>query len=430
MIKKAFLALSALVSAFGTMQGADTKWFTDARFGMFVHFGASSVLGQGEWVMYGRSIPRDKYFLLQDVFDPHAFSAKEWVATAKNAGMKYIIFRRWATSPPCGSCIRTAVFSFNRRGTYSISYTNSNAKKLQKEGIKLGFYYSLLDWSREDYQWETGRRSKPFGRTAPSDWNHYIEFMKAQLTELLTNYGDIAVIWFDGHWDQSVNQTDSDPNTIVDWHYDEIYGLIKKLQPNCLIANNHHINPLKGEDYQVFERDVPGENTAGYGGADVSTRLPLETCQTISDAWGFNITDTHYKPTKELVHLLVRTAGMGANLLLNVGPQPDGLIDATSTSRLREMGEWMSKNGQTIYGTTAGWLKPQNWGAITTKGKTHYIHVLDPSAGALALDIKGFKSAKLLTGEGKLGVSKNGNTVTFTLPEKPDAIDTIIEVRI
>lgn len=138
--------------------------------------------------------------------------------------------------------------------------------------------------------------------------------MKAQLTELLTQYGDVGAIWFDGIWDQ-------DENPGFDWRLGELYGLIHALQPGCLIINNHHLAPFEGEDAQAFERDLPGENTAGYSGQEIS-RLPLETCQTMNGMWGYKITDQNYKSAQTLVRYLAGAAGRGANLLLNIVPSP------------------------------------------------------------------------------------------------------------
>ncbi|MDR1671439.1 MAG: alpha-L-fucosidase [Alistipes sp.] len=425
-MKKLFLSLFTLHFSLFTLAAqdippADTRWFEDARFGMFVHFGPYSVLGAGEWVMNSRKIDRASYMQLQDFFNPISFNAAEWVRTAKNAGMKYIVvtsrhhdgFSNWATAQSDWNIMNTP---------YGRDLLKQLADECRAQGMKLGFYYSLLDWNREDYQWETGRRSAAYGRTGPSDWEGYIEFMKAQLTELLTNYGDVAVIWFDGHWDQTVNKSENDPNTIVDWHYPEIYGLIRRLQPDCLIANNHHTTPFQGEDYQIFERDVPGENKAGYSGQGVS-RLPLETCQTISDSWGFNITDNNYKSTRELVGLLVRTAGVGGNLLLNVGPMPDGRITPMSVERLNEMGAWLEKWGHTVYGTSAGPIKPTDWGAITRKGDKMYIHILDPEAAPAADSAAAFVKALALDLP-----ARSVRTARRLNPDDP--FDSIIEVTV
>ncbi|MDR1201072.1 MAG: alpha-L-fucosidase [Tannerellaceae bacterium] len=434
--KYIFVLLLSLVytGIFGqnTNQKTDTKWFEDARFGMFVHFGPYSVLGAGEWVMNSRPIKGSDYLRLQDFFNPIGFDAKEWVKIAKNAGMKYITFTsrhhdgfsNWDTKQSNWNIMNTP---------YGKDLIRQLADECHKEGIKLIFYYSLLDWMRTDYQYETGRTGQRAGRTEKSNWNAYLNFMKAQLTELLTNYGPIAGIWFDGHWDQTEDENRTDHSTHVDWHYPEIYALIHKLQPNCLIANNHHLPPFPGEDYQIFERDVPGENNAGFSGQEVS-RLPLETCQTINGSWGFNITDDRYKPAKELLHLLIRTAGTGANLLLNVGPMPNGKIQPECIERMQQIGDWLKKYGYTIYETQQGFVKPQEWGATTKKGeKTYYLHVLNKETKIIALNIPNIKSAKWVNINASLTWKKDKETgyVMFILDGNTlDEVDSIIEVQI
>ncbi|HEU4901526.1 MAG TPA: alpha-L-fucosidase, partial [Flavisolibacter sp.] len=159
------------------------------------------------------------------------------------------------------------------------------------------------------------------------------------------------------------------------WHYDEIYRLIHSLQPGCLISNNHHLSPLPGEDFQAFEKDLPGGNTTGFGGADVSA-LPLETCETMNDSWGFNITDKRYKSVKSLVQYLVKAAGYNANFLLYVGPMADGTIQPEFTDTLKALGRWMQANGETIYGTRGNVIPPKDWGVVTRKDKTVYLHIL------------------------------------------------------
>lgn len=408
----------------------DVKWFEDARFGMFVHFGPYSVLGDGEWVMNNRPIKMNEYKRLQDFFNPQEFSAAEWVRIAKSAGMKYIAFTsrhhdsfsNWDTKQSDWNIMNTP---------YGKDIVRQLADECHKQDMKLVLYYSILDWMRSDYQYETGRTGKGSGRTEKSDWNSYINFMKAQLTELLTNYGPIAGIWFDGHWDQTEHENRTDQSTYVDWHYPEIYELIHRLQPECLIANNHHLPPFEGESYQIFERDVPGENKGGLSGQEVS-KLPLETCQTINGSWGFDITDDKYKSTKELLHLLIRTAGTGANLLLNVGPMPNGKIQTECVERLQQMGEWMDKYGYTMYGTKQGFTLPQSWGAITNKGKTYYIHILEKDTPSVTLNIPNIKSAKWLNVDSKLVWNRDKKTgdVTFTIDGKLDDISSIIEVEV
>lgn len=434
-MKKYFLLFASIfvmanLSAQSKAVKPDVKWFEDARFGMFVHLGPYSVLGDGEWVMNNRPIKTNEYKRLQDFFNPQEFNAAEWVRIAKSAGMKYIAFTsrhhdsfsNWDTKQSDWNIMNTP---------YGKDIVRQLADECHKQDMKLVLYYSILDWMRSDYQYETGRTGKGSGRTEKSDWNSYINFMKAQLTELLTNYGPIAGIWFDGHWDQTEHENRTDQSTYVDWHYPEIYELIHRLQPECLIANNHHLPPFEGESYQIFERDVPGENKGGLSGQEVS-KLPLETCQTINGSWGFDITDDKYKSTKELLHLLIRTAGTGANLLLNVGPMPNGKIQTECVERLQQMGEWMDKYGYTIYGTKQGFTLPQSWGAITNKGKTYYIHILEKDTPSVTLNIPNIKSAKWLNVDSKLVWNRDKKTgdVTFTIDGKLDDISSIIEVEV
>ncbi len=353
---------------------AARKNFQDMKFGMFIHWGASSVLGSGEWVMNNRNIRVNEYTNLIKVFNPIDFDAKKWVATAKSAGMQYITFitrhhdgfSNWDTKQSDWKITNTP---------YAKDALKQLAEECHKQGIKLFCYYSLLDWYRTDYQRETGKTGKGTGRVGKSDWDSYIRFMKAQLTELLTNYGEIAGIWFDGHWDQLDNDTDKTLASKVNWHYDEIYKLIHQLQPQCMIGNNHHLSPIAGEDFQMFEKDLPGNNTSGFGGADVS-QLPLETCETMNDAWGYNMTDRKFKSVPALVHYLVNAAGRNANFLLNVGPMPNGQIQSEFTDSLAALGKWMQQYGSSIYGTRGNIVPAQDWGVVTGKGKTYYVHVL------------------------------------------------------
>ena len=163
------------------------------------------------------------------------------------------------------------------------------------------------------------------------DWKRYLDFLDTQLGELLTNYGAVGGIWFDGMWDK--------PN--ADWRLQQTYALIHRLQPAALIIPNHHKAPLPGEDVQTFEQDLPGANTAGFNTTEIGT-LPTETSLTMNGSWGFNITDRNFKSVRELVGTLVRAAGTGTNLLLNIGPRPDGTIDPEFIQRLQAMGQWLS----------------------------------------------------------------------------------------
>jgi alpha-L-fucosidase len=415
-----------------SIQNVQTRnWFDSARFGMFIHWGASSVLGHGEWVMNNRNIRVEEYTRLKDIFNPIGFDASEWVRTAKNAGMQYITlitrhhdgFSLWETRQSDWSIASTP---------YRKDIVKQIADECHRQGLKLFLYYSLLDWHRSDYQYETGKTGKGTGRTQKSDWNSYIAFMKAQLTELLTNYGEISGIWFDGHWDQLDNDYDKSLKSKVDWRYDEIYGLIHRLQPGCMIGNNHHLTPLPGEDFQMFEKDLPGHNTTGFGGAEVSP-LPLETCETINDSWGFNITDRNYKSTEALIHYLVRAAGYGSNFLLNIGPMPNGVIQPEFIQRLQAMGEWLKANGETIYGTKGGFTTPQSWGAITESGQKVYLHLLKTPEDKFMIKVPYKLIAARTRANGKPVAFQvlGDNYVVFDLKSvEKQAFDTILELQV
>ena len=411
---------------------AARKWFDSARFGLFVHWGASSVLGAAEWVMNNRNITVPAYTRLLHIFNPIDFDAKKWVSTAKNAGMQYITFitrhhdgfSNWDTKASDWKITNTP---FKRDALKELS------DECHRQGIKIFCYYSLLDWYRSDYQYETGRTGKGTGRTQKSDWNSYINFMKQQLTELLTNYGEISGIWFDGHWDQLDNDQNKKGVSKVNWHYDEIYSLIHRLQPQCLIGNNHHLAPMPGEDFQMFEKDLPGANTTGFGGQEVSAKMPLETCETVNDSWGFNITDLNYKSVKRLIQYLVKDAGYGSNFLLNVGPMPNGEIQPEFVERLTAIGNWLKTYGPTIYGTKGGFITPQEWGAVTERNNTVYIHLLQWPGEKMMLQIPyHVKSARLFENKSSIKYTNLGNNyVVFDLKDlKPDEVDTVIEVEV
>jgi len=410
---------------------AARKQFQDMKFGMFIHWGASSVLGSGEWVMNNRNIRVKEYQNLQRVFNPIDFDAKAWVDAAQGAGMNYITiitrhhdgFSNWDTRESDWKITRTP---------YGKDALKQLADECHKRGMKIFFYYSLLDWYRNDYQYETGKTGKGTGRTAKSDWNSYIRFMKAQLTELLTQYGEVSGIWFDGHWDQLDNDIDKTLSSKVNWHYDEIYELIHRLQPACMIGNNHHLLPLPGEDFQMFEKDLPGNNTTGFGGADISA-LPLETCETMNDSWGYNITDRKYKSVPALIHYMVKAAAHDANFLLNVGPMPTGKIQQEFTDTLAAMGKWMQKNSSSIYGTRGNIIPPQDWGVVTGKDKTYFIHILK-STGLPYVFIPGLKvtilSAQQLVGGKKVRFQQQAEGVFVYLEGiTVDSIDTIIQLN-
>lgn len=398
------------------------KEFSDSKFGVFIHWGIYSMFGQGEWYMTNAGIDCHEYAKAASGFYPIRFDAKEWVSAIKEAGAKYICF---TTRHHDGfSMFDTKYSDYNivDATPFKRDVVKELAEECKKQGIKLHLYYSHLDWTREDY-YPYGRTGRNTGRTKHGNWNDYFNFMNNQLTELLTNYGPIGAIWFDGMWDQPDD---------FDWRLDEQYSLIHKLQPACMIGNNHHKKPIEGEDFQMFERDLPGENKAGLSSESEIGQLPLETCQTMNGMWGYKIQDQNYKSVSELIRLLVRASGKGANLLMNVGPQPNGEIPAVALERLKGMGEWLSKYGETVYGTTRGDVMTADWGTTTRKGNTLYVHILTdnmPQFVTLPLKDKVVSAVNLNTGT-KVSYEKiKGGIVLHTDNLEPE-IDCIVKLKL
>ena len=285
------------------------RWFEDARFGLFVHWGVYSLLGKGEWVMNNDKIPIAEYEKLPPRFNPVKFDADEWVKLAKAAGMKYITITSKHHDGFCMYDSKLTAYDIVDATPYGKDPMKALAAACHKQGIKLFFYYSLLDWHHPDY-FPRGKTGGATGREEKGDWKSYVAYYQGQVRELCTNYGEIGGIWFDGWWDR--------PD--ADWDMAGTYKLIHELQPGALAGNNHHVAPLPGEDFQMFEQDLPGDNSAGFNQAGVAAHLPLETCLTMNQSWGYNARDTKYKTPEQVIHALVGAAGRGANLLLERGP--------------------------------------------------------------------------------------------------------------
>ena len=392
--------------------------FQDMKFGMFIHWGIYSVLGNGEWIFHERHLKLDEYNRLPAFFDPEKFDAKAWVALAKAAGMKYITITSRHHDGFAMFDSKVSDWNIVARTPYKKDPLKMLADECHRQGIKLFFYYSQLDWHNPDY-YPRGATDWPNGRPDNGDWNAYLDtYMDGQLTELLTNYGPIGGIWFDGMWDKPT----------ADWHLDKTYALIHKLQPAALIIPNHHQTPRPGEDVQTFERDLPGQNTAGFNTKYVASDIPLESSDTLNGSWGFNIGDSNYKSAAEIERRLVRAAGNNSNLLLNIGPYPNGEIDPQFVTRLRSVGEWLAKYGDSIYGTRGGPIPPGDWGVTTQKENKIYVHILNWAAPLLALPPLPGKimSAQSLLGGDKIEVRQNANGIVLTLPmQGKDEVDRV-----
>ncbi|MCX6303059.1 MAG: alpha-L-fucosidase [Bacteroidia bacterium] len=431
MSHKIFLSLALLTAV--TVNGQTTymptpenlksrEWFQDAKFGLFIHWGVYSVLGDGEWVMNNQRIDKQTYQKLPAFFNPVDYNPKEWVAMAKAAGMKYITITSKHHDGFAMFDSRITDWDIVDRTPYKKDVLKMLADECRKEGIKLFFYHSQLDWNQDNY-YPRGGTGLTAGRPENGDWYKYLDFMDGQLTELLTNYGEIGGIWFDGFWDKKN----------ADWRLDKTYSLIHSLQPACLIGSNHHLAPFPGEDFQMFEKDLPGQKTTGFNQEQTVGALPLETCETMNNSWGFNLQDNNYKSAKNLIQYLVKAAGHNSNFLLNVGPMPNGKIQPEFISTLQEMGKWMEKNGETIYGTRGGPVTPRAWGVTTQKKNKIFVHIMSLEDNNLLIPDFGkkVKSITLFSSGAKLKFKQDAFGITITVPaESVDEIDTILVIEV
>lgn len=421
------------------------RWFQDAKFGLFIHWGVyavpggewkgQTIPGLSEWIMNDAKIPVVEYEPLAEQFNPTEFDPAEWVRLAKVAGMRYITitskhhdgFAMWDS--------KMSDWDIVDRSPYKRDVLKMLADECSKQGVKLFFYHSQLDWHHPDY-YPRGRTGQYTGRPDGGDFNKYLDYMNAQLSELLGGYyGKIAGIWFDGWWDQQMKETGQPVTaTRVDWQLRRTYDLIHRLQPQALIGNNHHVMPFEGEDFQMFEKDLPGQNTAGFNADARIGALPLEMCETTNDSWGYKSSDHNFKSLKQIVRLLVGAAGHNANLLLNVGPMRTGRFPPEAIRQMEELGRWTGVYGESVYGTRGGPVAPQKWGVTTQKGKRVYVHITDAEAlNGEEIVLSGFRArvrgAKFLKDKSVVHYDRAKGSLTIPKSSR-DPIDTVVVLEI
>ena len=411
-------------------------WWRDARFGMFIHWGLYAVpagewngkTGYGEWIRTSAEIPLDVYDQFRPKFNPVQFDAEAWVKMARDAGMKYIVI---TSKHHDGFCMfDTKQTDFNIMSTpFKRDPMKELAAACKKYGLKFCFYHSIMDWHHPDYlprrEWEKDRS------TEGADFDRYVDYMKAQLKELLTNYGDIGVLWFDGEWESTWNEQ----------HGKEIYKYVKSLQPDVLVNNRVGAGRLDmegltkegafGGDFGTPEQQIPA---TGLPGVD------WETCMTMNDHWGYNKADQNFKSAKEIIRMLADIASKGGNYLLNVGPTAEGLIPPESVNRLAAVGNWMKVNSESVYGTQASPFKQLSWGRCTQKstsaGTTLYLHVFDwPSNRELELPgvLNEPGGSWLLADAGKtpLKIKRKNDALLISLPRQaPDPVNSVVVLHL
>lgn len=402
--------------------------FVNDRFGIFLHWGIYASYAQGEWYLNTGALNKDEYAHAASAFYPARYDAEEWVKAFKDAGASYVTITSRHHDGFSMFDTKASDYNIVKATPWGKDVIKDLADACHKEGLSLHFYYSILDWIREDFP--LGHSGHKTGRKGDSpDYDHYLAFMKEQVKELLTRYAPVRALWFDGYWD---HKRDSIP---FNWKMPEFYEHIHSVDPACLIGNNHHVQPIEGEDFQMFERDLPGQNTAGFSeGQVVSDRLPLEMCQTMNHTWGYSVSDRDYKSAAQLVGTLAKAVSMNTNLLLNIGPRADGCLPEAALSLLREIGQWMKVNGESIKGCGPGPVSERSWGVSTAPlagGKTFYLHILENPGTVLEIPVEKkskVRSVSALADGTELQAKKDGDKLFITLPTDLPAEDYVVAV--
>jgi alpha-L-fucosidase len=421
-----------------TVRQHDTRmqWWRDARFGLFIHWGLYAIpagtwgdnTDHGEWIRTTAHIPLEEYEGFVGRFHPSHFDPAKWVRAAKAAGMKYIVI---TTKHHDGFCLFDSKHTeFDIMSTpFHRDIMKSLADECRRQAMKICWYYSIMDWHHPDYlprrEWE---KTRP---TEGADTARYLHYMREQLKELITHYGDIGVLWFDGEWEKTWTQQLGR----------ELYDYVRQLQPSIIINNRVGAGRSGMEgfsesteaagDFGTPEQQIPA---TGLPGVD------WETCMTMNDHWGYNSHDSNWKSAKHLVHMLADIASKGGNFLLNIGPTADGEFPQPSIERLQSIGKWMNVNGEAIHGTTASPFKNLPWGRCTQKPvKTDtrlYLHVLDyPQNGRLVLPgiLNDAKKSYLLADptHRPLPIHRRDDALEISLPpEAPDSLNTVVALEI
>ena len=408
---------SAIMQDRGQRPGAQTDprldWWREVKFGMFIHWGlyaipagvwqGDTIPGIGEWIMKRAEIPVAEYEKLAAEFNPVKFDAAEWVSLAKQAGQKYLVI---TSKHHDGFCLyKSDQTDYNIvNGTpYGRDPLKELAAECAKQGIKLGFYYSQTqDWHHPDgygNDWDFDEEAK--------DFDGYIhDYVMPQVTELLTNYGPIGLIWFDTPMIISIEQSQ------------DLLDLCNELQPDCLVCGR--LGNQLGDYASAGDNMIPSE----------LVDLDWETPATLNDTWGYRSDDHHWKSSEDLIRKLIDIVSKGGNYLLNVGPTAKGVIPQPSVERLLAMGAWLDVNGEAIYGTKPGPIQGQAWCRSTAKPGKIYLHVFDwPEGGRIVLPGVSATGATLLadTEQSPLEIRQDGGNVVISGPvEAPDTVATVI----
>ncbi len=415
---------------------ARMQWWREARFGMFIHWGLYAIpagewngqTNHAEWIRTTAQIPLEEYDKFVQQFNPVKFNAEEWVQMAKDAGMKYIVI---TSKHHDGFCLFDSKYTdFDVMSTpFQRDILKELSAACHKAGLKMCWYHSIMDWHHPDYlprrDWEKDRSAEG------ADLDRYVRHMKNQLRELVKNYGEIGVLWFDGEWENTWNQERGK----------DLYNYVRNLQPNIIINNRVGAGRSGMEGF-----NQPGEFAGDFGTPEQQipatglTGVDWETCMTMNDHWGYNKNDHNWKSAKELIQMLADIASKGGNFLLNIGPTAEGLFPQPSIDRLKAIGQWMKVNGSAIYATQASPFKYLEWGRCTQQpiegGTRLFLHVFDwPETGELVVPgiYNAAKNAYLLADADRapLAVTRDEDALVIALPkEAPDSINSVVVLEI
>ncbi|MBI4889126.1 MAG: alpha-L-fucosidase [Acidobacteria bacterium] len=395
-------AVPAAASAMQTTSEADRerrmKWWHEARFGMFIHWGLYSVLGRHEWVMEQEGIPVAEYERLAVQFKPKPTPAKDWAALAKKAGMKYMVMTTKHHEGFCHFNTTTTTYCAPQRAA-GRDLVKEYVDAARAEGLRVGFYYSLMDWHHPD-----GAKCK----TDELARRRFVDYIHAHVRELMTNYGKIDVLWYDVSW----------PLTPEGWESAKMNRMVRELQPDIIINNRSNVP----EDFDTPEQRITASKGRNW-----------EACMTMNDSWGYQKADDAWKTPKQCVRNLITCARQGGNYLLNIGPTADGSIPPDSVRILTAVGAWLQKNSVSIYNTDPCSVSRSNYMSFTRKRNTLYAHVHFWPGSTVALG--GLKnkvlSAKLLASGAPVTFEQEEFRVRFTgLPvDAPDTPVTTIAIE-
>ncbi|WP_394923747.1 alpha-L-fucosidase [uncultured Robinsoniella sp.] len=365
-----------------------TKWYCDARFGMFIHWGLYSIPARGEWVRSTERMPKEEYDQFFDEFTTENYDPKEWARLAKKAGMKYAVL---TAKHHDGFCLYdTALTDFkSTKAPCKRDLVREFLDAFRAEGIRVGLYFSIIDWRHPDFphygdKFHPMRDNEEF-KGKEHDFDRYLTYMHGQVKELLTNYGHLDLMWFDFSYG---------PMNCEKWKASELIEMVRSIQPHIVIDNRlegsaenagsiRTLNPTAySGDFASPEQMVPPEGIRDEGG----NPIPWEACITLNNNWGYAAHDYHYKSAKMVIHMLVECVSKNGNLILNVGPNAKGEIPKESVEILEEVGTWMHQNGRSIYVCGLSEFPKPVWGRFTQNGKKLYAHVMEEQAGAICLE--------------------------------------------